>query len=434
MANPSYQATLDYLYTQLPMFQRIGPAAFKKDLSNTLALCAALGDPQDSFPSLHVAGTNGKGSTTHMLGAMLQAQGLKVGLYTSPHYRDFRERIKVNGRYISRRHVIDFVERYRSLFEEIRPSFFEITVVMAFDYFRSKKVDIAVIEVGLGGRLDSTNVITPLLSVITNISYDHQQFLGDTLELIAGEKAGIIKEGVPVVIGETQPETYPVFDRKAASLAVPIVYADRHYRAEARAQSLTHTVFDIYCDGKLLYPSLSVNATGAYQPKNVQTALQSVQWLNERVGFRPAVGEAAIRGGLDQLRALTRFMGRWQIIAENPTVLVDSAHNEGGLAYVTRQLQELKYRCLHIVLGAVNDKDIGKMLAMLPADARYYFARPDIPRGLPARDLQQQAAAYGLKGRTYSSVRNALRAARRHARQEDLIYVGGSTFVVAEVI
>lgn len=428
--NNDYQQTLDFLYSQLPMFQRIGPAAYKKDLSNIRALCEALGHPERRFPSLHIGGTNGKGSTAHMLAAALQAAGWRVGLYTSPHYRDFRERIKINGKYIPRRQVIDFVDRCRPLFNPIQPSFFEITVAMAFDYFARQGVDVAVIEVGLGGRLDSTNIILPELSVITNISFDHMDLLGDTLPLIAAEKAGIIKPGVPVVVGETQAETQPVFLEKAAAMSAPIIFADQHYRAEQQGVSLSHATYDVYREGQLLYPGLQLNAHGPYQYKNLQAVLQALEWL--RPPFR--VSGAHLRDGLRHLRAYTRLLGRWQMLGEKPTILCDSAHNEAGMELAMGALKEMPYEKLHIVLGTVKDKDPAKLLRHMPAGARYYFARPDIPRGHDATLLREKAAEMGLEGRAYSSVRNALRAARRQARPEDLIYVGGSIFVVAEVV
>lgn len=430
LRNSRYQETLDFLYSQLPMFQRIGPAAFKKDLSNIRALCEALGHPEQQFPSLHIAGTNGKGSAAHILAAVQQAAGRRAGLYTSPHYRDFRERIKVDGQYIPRKQVVDFVERCRPLIDSIQPSFFEITVAMAFDYFALRKVDLAVVEVGLGGRLDSTNIIRPELSVITNISFDHVDMLGDTLPLIAAEKAGIIKEKVPVIIGEAQEETAAVFLQKAAELQAPIIFAGEHYQAEQQSATPNHTIYDVYRDGELLYPGLHLNAHGPYQSKNLQTVLQAVEWLKPPF----EVTEAQLRDGLCHLRQYTRFLGRWQVLGARPTILCDSAHNEAGMKLAMAAVKALSYDKLHIVLGTVSDKDPAKLLHHLPADARYYFARPDIPRGHDAGRLREKAAALGLKGRAYSSVPNALRAARRHARPEDLIYVGGSIFVVAEVV
>jgi dihydrofolate synthase/folylpolyglutamate synthase len=430
MNKSTYLQTLIYLYEQLPMFQRIGAAAFKKDLSNIQDLLKHLGHPEAKFPSIHIAGTNGKGSTTHMLGAVLQAGGRRVGLYTSPHYRDFRERIKINGRYVSKAFVVAFVNRCRPLLEEIRPSFFEITVAMAFDYFAAEAVDIAVIETGLGGRLDSTNVLQPLLSIITNISYDHQQFLGDTLPEIAGEKAGIIKAGTPVVIGETQEKVRSVFEDRAAIQSAPLYFADQHFRAEKTGEDLDRTRYEVFRGGQLLFSGLELHAAGPYQYRNLQTVLQALDLL-------PApftVGVEEIRKGLANLRKLTCFIGRWQVLGQNPLVLCDSAHNEGGLRLVVEGLQQMPYERLHMVIGTVSDKDVSRMLALLPRDAAYYFACPDIPRGLDAERLREAAASLGLQGEGYDSVPEALEAAREKASADDLIFVGGSTFVVAEVV
>lgn len=425
-----YQQTVEYLFSNLPMFQRQGARAYRADLTNVRRLCEYLGNPQDKFKTIHVAGTNGKGSTAYMLSAILQAHGLKTGLYISPHYKDFRERIRINGEYVSRKFVVQFTERIKEVVDDIQPSFFEMAVAMAFEYFYQQKVDVAIIEVGMGGRLDSTNIITPLLSVITNISFDHMQFLGDTLPLIAGEKAGIIKKDIPVVIGETQEETKAVFDAKARELQAPIQYADQHFTAKIAATTLAHTVFDVWKDGKLVYPKLSVNAQGDFQIKNIQTVLQVTEALKQYFPLE----EAKIRDGLERLKKLTKFIGRWQLLGENPTIIADSAHNEGGIRLVMNQLQQLSYRKLHFVMGVVNDKDFNKMFDMLPKQATYYFAKADIPRGLEAKELKANAFKFGLKGRAYSSVKNALNAARRNAQPEDLIFVGGSIFVVAEVL
>ncbi len=427
-----YQATLDHLYKQLPMFQRVGKAAFKKDLTNIIALCEQLGQPHEKFPSIHIAGTNGKGSTTHLIGAMLQASGLKVGFYTSPHYKDFRERIKINGKLIGKRQVVNFVEKHKGTLEKIRPSFFEITVALAFDYFAQQKVDIAIIETGLGGRLDSTNIITPLLSVITNISFDHQQFLGDTLPLIAGEKAGIIKAKVPVVIGETQKATKAVFENTAKAKKSPIVFADKNISVVEREVKAHHTKY--YVKGRVYnFNNLSVNLMGNYQQKNICTALQAIAIFNEISDF-PKVTESNIQEGLGNLKELTYFLGRWQKLGENPTIICDSGHNQAGVKLILQQLEKMDYEQLHFVIGMVNDKDIGKILKMLPKEARYYFVKANIPRGLVADKLQAKAKEYGLKGRRYSSVKNGLRAAKRAAAESDMIFVGGSTFVVAEVV
>lgn len=421
------------------MYQRVGVAAYKKDLTNTLALCEHLGNPHQRFPSIHVGGTNGKGSVSHMLAALCQAQGLKTGLYVSPHYKDFRERIKINGQYIPRRRVVDFVLKNRAYIESIQPSFFELTVALAFDYFAAEQVDIAIVEVGLGGRLDSTNVITPLLSVITNISYDHMNLLGDTLPLIAAEKAGIIKPGVPVVIGETHPESAPVFLKKAAETQSAIVFADAHFQVVEKAQkNWQSSIYDIFKNGQSYLSDLEVEAAGPFQAKNLATVLQA--W--ESLGLGPGAG---VRQPLAQLRSLTHFMGRWQVIGHHPTVLCDSAHNEAGIRLAFEKISTFvtSYKPdnqggekprLHIVTGFVNDKDVGSILGLFPTEAQYYFAKANIPRGLDAAALRDQAATHGLRGRSYVSVKNALRAARRQARPNDLVVVIGSIFVVAEVL
>lgn len=427
-----YRQTLQYLYEQLPMFQRIGPAAFKKDLGNIQALMEALGNPHQRFRSIHIAGTNGKGSVAHMMSAVLQAQGHKVGLYVSPHYRDFRERIKVNGQYIGKRVVVEFVKTNQKLIETIRPSFFEITVAMAFDHFHRQDVDVAVVEVGLGGRLDSTNIIRPLLSIITNISLDHQQFLGDTLPEIAGEKAGIIKSDIPVVIGETQEQTRPVFIEKATKEAAPISFADQIWQATLLRADLNHSYYRITKYGKVIYDELAVNLHGDYQTKNLQTVLEACSVLKLKAEL--PVNRDAFVEGLAQLKKRTRFIGRWHILGTQPTILADSAHNEGGLQLVLRQIEQLPYGQLHMVIGTVADKEVDKVLHFFPKTARYYFAKADVPRGLDAQQLRDKARAFGLHGRAYSSVRNALRAAKRQAAPDDLIFVGGSIFVVAEVV
>ncbi|HNE27771.1 MAG: Mur ligase family protein [Saprospiraceae bacterium] len=447
----TYAETLDYLYAQLPMFHRIGPAAFKKDLGNTLALCEHLGNPHRTFKSIHIAGTNGKGSVSHMLAAVCQSAGLKTGLYISPHYKDFRERIKIDGTYISRRRVVEFVGKNRDAIERIKPSFFELCVAMAFDHFAREKVDIAVIEVGLGGRLDSTNVITPLLSVITNISFDHQNMLGDTLPQIASEKAGIIKPGIPIIVGETHPESAPVFLEKAASVDAPILFADQHLEVRELPESdIQHTVFDVLHEGRPVLSALQVDAAGPYQGKNVVTAIQAAERLFQtnrdllrKAGPKADTAEISLAGpplqqivrhGLGNLCRLTRFMGRWQVIGSHPTILCDSAHNEAGLRAAFKAVAEIPHNRLHIVTGFVNDKDVEKVLPLFPAGARYYFAKANIPRGLDAAILREKAASFGLQGRAYRSVRHALRAARIAAQADDLIMVTGSIFVVAEVL
>ena len=427
----TYQQTLDYLFQQLPMFQRVGAVAFKKDLTNIKALCELLGNPQEQFPSIHLAGTNGKGSTAHILASVLQAHGLKVGVHTSPHYRDFRERIKINGALASEQFVIDFVEKHKSAWQEIQPSFFELAVAMAFQYFAEQKVDIAIIETGLGGELDSTNIIMPLLSVITNISYDHQKFLGDTLPEIASAKAGIIKQNIPVVIGEKQTEITHVFEAKAKTENTPILYASDHIEAQFLSNDLHHSTFDIYKNEDLLYEKLEVNLIGNYQRLNLQTALQALELLPSDL-FQ--LEEEELRTGLKNLKKSTHFLGRWQVLSETPLVLADSAHNEAGIQSAMQYLHSFSFEQLHIVLGFANDKDLDKVLPLFPENATYYFAKADVPRGLNAQILMEKAATFDLVGETYSSVKAALEKAKQKAKEEDLIYVGGSIFVLAEVV
>jgi len=413
------------------MFQRIGAAAFKKDLSNTLALCEMLGHPHSKYKTIHVAGTNGKGTTSHLLAAMLQTQGYKTGLYISPHYKDFRERIKINGAYISEAAVIKFVERYRKQYEKIEPSFFEITVAMAFDYFAEEKVDIAVIETGLGGRLDSTNVITPLLSVITNIGFDHMQFLGNTLPAIAFEKAGIIKPGVPAVIGETDYETAPVFLQVAEERHSPIAFADQHVQFILKEKNPSGMKVDILEYEKRIHENRTTGLYGSFQLKNLATAWHAARTLQKQV----QLDERSMLDGINRVQPLTRLIGRWQFLkTDGPVVVCDSGHNEHGLKVSLPELQELPCRSLHMVIGFVKDKELEKVLPLFPAHAAYYFCKPDIPRGMDAGELKNHAALHGLTGASYGSVKEALNAALNNAGKEDVIFAGGSTFVVAEVI
>lgn len=427
-----YTEILHYLYSQLPMYQRQGASAFKKDLGNILKLDEVLGHPHRQFPTVHVAGTNGKGSTCHMLAAIFTSAGYKTGLYTSPHFRDFRERIRIDGQLMEKEAVVDFVEEYRPLIESVSASFFEISVAMAFWYFAREKVDIAIIETGLGGRLDSTNIITPELSMITNIGWDHMNFLGNTLPLIAGEKAGIIKPGVPVVISETHPETAPVFRKKAASVNAPIVFADEHFQIEQVAVNQRSANYRVTRDKVLLYPSLNVQAVGKYQEKNLAGVLQAVELLNHTEKWE--IPHNALKGGLRYLHSRSGFQGRWQLLSRSPRTVCDSAHNEPGLRMAMEQLAGVPRKYLHMVVGFVNDKDLGKMLDLLPKDARYYFVKPDIPRGLDTASLAKLAMAHGLLGVEAGSVQDGLRLARSSADRDDLIYVGGSCFVVAEVV
>lgn len=428
----NYEETLDYLFAQLPMFHRIGAAAYKANLDNTHAICEFLDHPENKFRSIHIAGTNGKGSTSHMLAAILQSAGYKTGLYTSPHLIDFRERIRINGEMISKNAVVEFVEKYKTQFEKVQPSFFEWTVGLAFDYFANEKVEIAVIETGLGGRLDSTNVITPLLSVITNISWDHANLLGDTLKKIAAEKAGIIKNEIPVVIGEVREETAVVFTDKAASVSAPIVFAEVLLRAEQKETTVPdRQVFSIYAGKQLLFDSLEIDLAGHYQRKNILTVIESVLKLNEN-GFR--IEEEHIRAGLGNVRGLTGLMGRWQTISESPRIVCDVGHNEDGIREILNQLALLSYDRLHIVFGVVNDKDVTSILKLLPVNARYYFCKANLPRALGQEELKNQAQNFGLMGEAYDTVYDAFLAAKNAAEKSDFVFIGGSTFVVAEIL
>lgn len=424
----SYSEVLSFLYEQLPMFQRIGPQAYKKDLTNTLKLNKAAGYPDKQFPAVHIAGTNGKGTVTHLVAAGLQAQGLKVGVYTSPHYKDFRERIKINGKFISRSFVVKFVNRYLHDINAIHPSFFEMTVIMALSYFAEKKVDIAIIETGLGGRLDSTNIITPVLSVITNISYDHQNLLGDTLDLIAMEKAGIIKPGVPVVIGERQPGLDTLFLQKADECQSQISFASDHLTAVA--ESISGKLRFKLQNNSQPWLTLDTDLAGPFQSKNMVTAFWALQELS---GILPLDWDKIV-AFMPGFRQSTAYMGRWQIMATDPLVIADSAHNEGGLSIVLDALSKLCASKIHFVLGFVNDKDLSKVLSLFPPAAEYYFAKANIPRGLNAADLKKVAKIFGLNGKAYSSVKKALAAARVKASKNDVIFVGGSIFVVAEIL
>ncbi|SEO86276.1 dihydrofolate synthase / folylpolyglutamate synthase [Mucilaginibacter gossypiicola] len=435
----NYEQTIQYLYTQLPMFTRDGASAFKKDLTNTLELCRRLDNPQHKFKSVHVGGTNGKGSTSHMLAAILQTAGYKTGLYTSPHLKDFRERIRVNGQMISEQTVIDFVEDHKADFEEIAPSFFEMTVALAFDVFAKEKVDIAIIEVGLGGRLDSTNVITPLVSVITNIGWDHMNMLGNTLPLIAGEKAGIIKPGIPVVIGERQEEVAGVFIDKAAQLNSKIRFASEEWitekvKGERRKAKGNTELLEIQIqsmDSGLKTYDLALDLPGTYQLKNIKTVLSAVDELREQ-GFD--IADDHIQTALAQVKTLTGLHGRWETLSQNPLTICDTGHNPDGIEEVMKNIAAVKYNHLHMVIGMVNDKDTGKVLPMFPKEATYYFCKPDIPRGLDAETMKTQAQAHGLTGEAYPSVKEALLSAQKNAGNSDLVFVGGSTFVVAEVV
>ncbi len=427
----NYRQTLDYLYSKLPMFTRIGSAAFKKDLKNTLDLCRILDNPQHGFKSIHVAGTNGKGSTSHMLAAVLQEAGYKTGLYTSPHLRDFRERIRINGIMISEQEVMDFVATYQPQFEGIEPSFFEWTVALCFHHFAINKVDVAIIETGLGGRLDSTNVILPQLSVITNIGWDHMDMLGDSLEKIAAEKAGIIKPHIPVIIGERTPETEHVFITKAREENAPIVFSDDEVEINNFRSVPSKSLFDIHFRDQEPLINCTCDLSGIYQQKNITTALCAIKQLKQ-LGYQ--ISDEHILNALKQVKQLTGLMGRWQVMSEHPLTVCDTGHNVNGIEYVIKQIEQQTYRQLHMVIGMVKDKDISKVLKLLPTHATYYFCNADIPRALPASELALQASALNLNGTTFGSVQEALAAAQKNASSDDMIFIGGSTFVVAEII
>lgn len=435
----TYSEAIDYLYAQLPVFHRVGAKAIKPGLDNIIKLCDYLGNPQEKFRSIHVGGTNGKGSSSHMLAAILQSAGYKTGLYTSPHLKSFTERIRIDGLPMPEEEVAHFVVRHRAFIEDLKPSFFEVTVGMAFDYFARQNVDIAVIEVGLGGRLDSTNIITPLVSIITNIGWDHSDILGDSLQQIAFEKAGIIKPGVPVVISERDPETQDIFIRKAEQERSPILFAsdgpyvvsDEGMEAEGRR------VVVLDRNGNSF--SLTLGLLGSYQLKNVVgvlTALETLQRIDAQNPEKSGpirISEAARRNGLAQVVRLTGLKGRWQFLQRNPTVICDTGHNEPGIRSVMESLQTVSYRNLHLVVGFVKDKDLSRVIRLFPKDARYYFCEPDIPRALDADLLAEEFRAHGLSGEVIKDVNQALETALSRAHPDDCILVTGSTYVVAEL-
>jgi dihydrofolate synthase/folylpolyglutamate synthase len=404
----NYQDTVSWMFQQLPMYQNKGISALKKDLTNTIYLSNHLGQPEKRFKSIHVGGTNGKGSTSHMLASVLQEAGYKVGLYTSPHLKDFRERIRINGKVVSKQFVIGFIKRNKTFLELNTLSFFEMTVGMAFDYFAKQQIDIAVIEVGLGGRLDSTNIITPELSIITNIGFDHMEMLGDTLEKISGEKAGIIKQNIPVVIGETHLETQSVFKSKAKSTGSKIYFADQ-----------------------LIEGILESDLKGSYQKHNIKAVLQSVEVLRHS-GFK--IPQSQLKRGLLNVTNNTGLQGRWQVLGHNPKILCDTAHNKEGLTYIMQQLKSEAFNKLHIIFGVVNDKDLSSIIPLLPRNATYYLCKPDVQRGLDVEELETIFKKSRITCQAYNSVNEALNTAKSNANKDDLIYVGGSTFVVAEII
>lgn len=422
----NYQEAIDFMFSSLPMYQRVGKAAYKANLDNTLALDEHFGHPHKMFKTIHVAGTNGKGSVSHSLAAILQSSGYKTGLYTSPHLVDYRERIRVNGEMISKDYVCDFINQNQEIIGSLKPSFFEMSVALAFNYFRDMKVDVAVIEVGMGGRLDSTNIITPELSVITNISFDHTQFLGNTLPLIAGEKAGIIKHNIPVVIGETHPETKPVFEAKAKEQESPITFADKEIKVEKIKVADNHKYAEYQINGT---ESLKFDLFGEYQTKNLATILEAAKQLKKQ-GF--AISDENISEALQNVKGLTGLHGRWEILSDSPLTICDTGHNVDGLSYVTAQLKAIKCDKLHIVLGFVNDKDVEHVMPLFPKDAQYYFTQAEIPRAMPAEQVKTFGENFGLEGEIYANVPSAYESAKKNASAQDAIFIGGSTFIVGD--
>jgi len=428
----NYSETLDYLFSQLPAYHRIGKAAYRNDLKNTILLDNHFKNPHQKFRTIHVAGTNGKGSVSHMTASILMEAGYKTGLYTSPHLKDFRERIRINGIMIPEDAVVGFVENNRNILESVKPSFFEMTVAMAFDFFAENEVDVAVIEVGLGGRLDSTNIITPVLSVITNIGHDHMDLLGDTLEKVAAEKAGVIKPNVPVVISETQPETRKIFIEKAEKCNSEILFADNEWNCElfpGSGKDTTRNYSITRSSDKLKFEGES-QLTGNYQKKNIQGVFAAFSILKNTF----EITDENIVSGIRNVITNTGLGGRWHILRKSPLTICDTGHNKEGLEYVLAQIAEVQKSGLHIVLGFVNDKDLASVLPLFPVTAKYYFTKASVPRALDAEILKSEAAKYGLTGESYNNVKDALSSANEHAAGTDMIFIGGSTFIVAEVV
>ena len=428
----NYQETIDYLLSYLPMFQRIGAAAYKADIYNTVELMKALGNPEKKFKSIHVAGTNGKGSSSHLIASILREKGLKVGLHTSPHLKDFRERIKIDNKMCDEEFVINFVENNKELIERIKPSFFETAVAMAFTYFAQENVDIAIIEVGMGGRLDSTNVINPLACLITNISFDHTQFLGNSLEAIAQEKAGIIKQNTPVVISQTQKETQNVFSAKADEKNSPICFADSYLSCENVNHSQGLLKMDIYKNGVERIKNLQSSLSGYYQQKNILGVMALIDTLNQYHNFN--ISDEEIKQGIENLSSNFPIAGRWQTLCNKPLTICDTGHNEDGLKYVIEQIKNTPHEKLRFVLAMVNDKDVNKVLSMLDKDAEYYLSQAKIPRALPVDELAEKAQQAGLSFTKYATISQALAQAQQDSEENDLVFVGGSTFTVAEVV
>jgi dihydrofolate synthase/folylpolyglutamate synthase len=428
----NYQQTIDYLYAQLPMFSKMGAAAYKEDLHNTIELCNFLDSPHKKFKSVHIAGTNGKGSTSHMLAAILQEAGYKTGLYTSPHLKDFRERIKINGTEIDENYVIDFVEKTKSISEKIQPSFFELTVAMAFDWFANEKVDIAIIETGLGGRLDSTNIISPLVSIITNIGFDHMNILGDTIELIAAEKAGIIKYQTPVIVGEYNSTTFPIFSSKATKENAPIYFAQDRFKIDKAITNIDMLDLSVNDTVKKNSFELQLDLNGMYQSKNIGAVLYAIDILEQREYSLP---KNIVFEALSKVKKLTGLHGRWDIISTNPLIVLDVAHNKDGMEQVLNQLAVTGFtpNDVHFIIGMVKDKDINSVLSILPIDASYSFTNAHIPRALPANELKDKAAKYNLQGDDFDDVNEAIKNALQFFQEKKILVVCGSVFLVAEV-
>lgn len=430
----NYNQCLEFMFKQLPMYQRIGSAAYKANLNTTIAIDKLQNHPHKNYKTIHIAGTNGKGSVSHTIASILQAKGLKTGLYTSPHLKDYRERIRINGEKISEDYVCQFLEKYKKDFEKIKPSFFEMTFAMATEYFSENNVDIAVMETGMGGRLDSTNIITPVFSIITNISFDHKTFLGNTIKKIAVEKAGIIKTDVPIIIGETQEETKDVFIDKANTEKTEILFADQNFYIKTKnhnSKSYLKNNFDIYKNNNLFFENLSCPLLGIYQQKNLLTVIQASEIINKKI---TELKKDTIKQGIENVISSTGFMGRWQILSEKPLTICDTGHNEAGIGFVVKQIKQTPHKNLHFILGMVNDKDISHILKLLPLDAKYYFCKANIPRGLNQDILAEKAKNIGLKGNVYNSVINAFEAAKNNADENDLVFIGGSNFTVAEIL
>ena len=428
-----YKQTLDWLFSQLPMYQRVGQAAYKADLKNTIQLLNTIGNPQEKFKAIHVAGTNGKGSVAHIIASILQEAGYKTGLYTSPHLKDFRERIKINGQMISQEDVVSFVSSNKNNFEAIKPSFFEMTVGMAFNHFANEKVDFAVLETGMGGRLDSTNVSNPIVSIITNIGYDHMQFLGDTIEQIATEKAGIVKENIPLVVGKSQPGAREIFENITTEKKAALIFADAHFELrEIQTYQKSKLTYDVWKDHQMYIEQLDSPLMGKYQAGNIATSLQALEVLIE--SKQVEINKDDIREGIENVINNTGLHGRWQILSNNPLTICDTGHNPEGIQAVVEQIGDTSFEHLHFVFGMADDKSPDSILFLLPKSATYYFCKPDIPRGMDAEKLKELAFKAGLRGEHYNSVNHARNSAVNNAKVNDLVFIGGSTFVVAEVV